>query len=123
MASGKTPSQLATDMEEVLSEYLRTPKVSVIVTGQGSANQIQAIGEVNNPQAISYRYGIKLLDLVVAVGGIGDFAAGNRSDIVRQVGGEQFKCRVRVKDLLEGDLSQNIDIYPGDMLVVPETRL
>lgn len=121
-ASGKTPSALAADMEEVLSEYLRTPKVSVIVVGQGSANQIQTIGEIVNPQAISYRNGLRLLDVVVAVGGLTEFAAGNRSDLVRQVDGDQVKCRVKIEDLLKGDISQNIHIFPGDMLVVPETR-
>src|SRR5690606_28256420 len=84
-ASGKTPSELASDMESVLGEYLRTPDVSVIVTGQGSANQIQVIGEILSPQAISYRYGLKLLDVVVAVGGLSEFAAGNRGDLVRTV--------------------------------------
>jgi polysaccharide biosynthesis/export protein len=123
LASGKTPFQLASDMEAVLSEYLRTPEVSVIVTSQGAANQIQAIGEVNSPQAISYRFGLRLLDLVVAVGGVTNFAAGNRADLVRQIDGKQYKCRVRVDDLLKGELSENIEIYPGDMLVVPETRL
>ena len=121
-ASGKTPSQLAADMESVLGEYLRTPDVSVIVTSQGSANQIQTIGEIVSPQSISYRYGLKLLDVVVAVGGLTEFAAGNRADLVRAVEDGQVKCRVAVEDLLEGDLSQNINIYPGDMLVVPETR-
>ena len=121
-ASGKTPSELAAEMESVLGEYLRTPDVSVIVTGQGSANQIQAIGEILRPQAISYRYGLKLLDVVVAVGGLSEFAAGNRADVVRTVGGEQVKCRVQIDDLLRGEITQNINMYPGDMLVVPETR-
>jgi polysaccharide export outer membrane protein len=121
-ASGKTPSQLAADMELVLGEYLRTPDVSVIVTSQGSANQIQTIGEIVSPQSISYRYGLKLLDVIVAVGGLTEFAAGNRADLVRAVDGGQVKCRVAIENLLEGDLSQNINIYPGDMLVVPETR-
>jgi polysaccharide biosynthesis/export protein len=121
-ASGKTPSELASDMESVLGEYLRTPDVSVIVTGQGSANQIQVIGEILNPQAISYRYGLKLLDVVVAVGGLSEFAAGNRGDLVRTLNNEQVKCRVNIDDLLDGDITQNINMYPGDMLVVPETR-
>jgi polysaccharide export outer membrane protein len=121
-ASGKTPSQLASDMESVLGEYLRTPDVSVIVTGQGSANQIQAIGEILNQQPISYRYGLKLLDVVVAVGGLTEFAAGNRADLVRTIDDKQVKCRVKIDDLLKGDISQNINIYAGDMLVVPETR-
>jgi len=122
LASGKTPSQLAADMEVVLGEYLRTPEVSVIVTGQGAANQIQVVGEVSSPQALSYRDGLRLLDVVVAVGGLTEFAAGNRANLVRQSDAGQVECRVRLKDLMSGDLTQNIDIYPGDVLIVPETR-
>jgi len=121
-AAGKTPSQLASDMETVLSEYLRTPEVSVIVTGQGAANQIQVVGEIAAPQALSYRDGITLLDVVVSAGGLTEFAAGNRSNLVRQTQSGQVECRVRVEDLMTGDMSQNIAIYPGDVLVVPETR-
>lgn len=121
-ASGKTPTRLADDMEAVLSEYLRTPEVSVIVSGQGSANQIQVIGEVVNPQSLSYRYGLSVLDVVVAVGGLTEFAAGSRTDLVRAVDGKQVRCRIQVDDLLEGDVSQNINVYAGDILVVPETR-
>ncbi len=121
-ASGKTPTQLADDMEKVLGEYLRTPEVSVIVTGQGAANQIQVIGEVVNAQSISYRYGLNVLDVIVTVGGLTEFAAGNRTDLVRTVNGQQVRCRVHVADLLQGDVSQNINMYAGDVLVVPETR-
>ena len=121
-ASGKTPSQLGADMETVLGEYLRTPEVSVIVTGQGAANQIQVIGEANSPQSLSYRDGLKLLDVLVAVGGLSDFAAGNRANLVRQTQNGQAECRVKLKDLVSGDMSHNIDVYPGDVLVIPETR-
>lgn len=121
-ASGKTPSQLSDDMESVLGEYLRTPEVSVIVTGQGAANQIQVVGEVNTPQAVSSRENLRVLDVIVAVGGLSEFAAGNRSNLVRQLSSQQAECRIRVKDLLSGDMSQNIEVYPGDVLVVPETR-
>lgn len=121
-ASGKTPSQLGNDMEEVLGEYLRTPEVSVIVTGQGAANQIQVIGEANAPRSLSYRDGLKLLDVLVAVGGLTDFAAGNRANLVRQTQDGQAECRVRLKDLVSGDMSHNIAVYPGDVLVIPETR-
>lgn len=122
MASGKTPSQLSTDMEAVLSEYLRTPEVSVIVTGQGAANQVQVVGEVATPQSLSYREGLRVLDVIVAVGGLSEFAAGNRTNLVRQTGNGQVECRVKVKSLMSGDLSQNIQVYPGDVLVIPETR-
>ena len=121
-ASGKTPSELSDDMEAVLGEYLRTPEVSVIVTGQGAANQIQVVGEVVNPQSLSYRVGLTLLDVVVAVGGLSEFAAGNRANLIRQSDQGQIECRVRLKDLMAGKMGENVDIYPGDVLVVPETR-
>jgi polysaccharide export outer membrane protein len=121
-AVGKTPSQLASDIEERLSEYIRSPEVSVIIESQGASNQIQVIGEVLSAQAVPYRYGIKILDVIVGVGGLNEFAAGNRADLVREVDGNQIKCRVRLDDLLDGDVSQNINVYPGDMIVVPETH-
>lgn len=121
-AFGKTPTQLGQDMERVLGEYLRTPEVSVIVTGQGAANQIQIIGEVTVPQSLSYRDGLRILDVIVAVGGLTDFAAGNRTSLVRQTENGQVDCRVRLKSLLAGDMSQNAFIYPGDVIIVPETR-
>ncbi len=121
-ASGKTPSQLAADMEEVLAEYLRSPEISVIVSAQGSANQVQVVGQVLTPQAISYRDNLRVLDVIVAVGGLTDFAAGNRTNLVRSVDGTQVECRVRVKDIMAGKLSENIKVYPGDVIVVPETR-
>jgi len=121
-AAGKTPSDLATDMEVVLAEYLRTPDVSVIVTGQGASNQIQVVGEIAVPQSLSYRAGIRVLDVVVAAGGMGEFAAGNRASLIRQMENGQAKCEVKLKDLMSGDMSQNILVYPGDVLVIPESR-
>lgn len=122
VASGKTPSELSNDMEAVLGEYLRTPEVSVIVTQQGAANQIQVVGEVNSPLAVPYRENLRVLDLLVSVGGLSDFAAANRSNLVRQAASGQVECRVRIKRLLSGDMSENILVYPGDVLVIPETR-
>ena len=121
-ASGKTPSQLAIDMEEVLSEFIRTPDVSVIVQSQGTSNQIQVVGEVADPRSISYREGIRVLDIIVASGGLGEFAAGNRASLVRSGPNGQVNCRVKLGDLIGGDMSQNILVYPGDVLVVPEAR-
>lgn len=123
VASGKTPSQLSADMEEVLGEFLRTPEVSVIVTQQGATNQIQVVGEASAPQALSYREGLRVLDVVVAVGGLNEFAAGNRSRVIRESENGQVECRVKIKALLDGDMSQNILVFPGDVLVIPETRL
>lgn len=121
-ASGKTPSELAKDMEAVLAQYLRSPQVSVIVTDQGAANQIQVIGQVVNPQTLSYRDGLRTLDVIVAAGGLTEFAAGNRTHLVRQNSSGQIECKIRVKDLLAGDMSQNVPIFPGDVIVIPETR-
>ena len=124
IAVGKTPTELARDMEEVLAEYLRLPKVNIIVASEGSANQIQVIGNVVRPQSIAYRDDIRILDIVVAVGGLDDFAAGNRSQVIRMLeGGTTAECRIRLNNLLEdGDMSQNIFMYPGDVLIVPESR-
>jgi len=122
VASGKTPSQLSVDVESVLAEYLRTPEVSVIVESQGAANKVQIVGEVAAPQAIAYRDGLRVLDVIVAVGGLTDFAAGNRTNLVRQTASGQVECRIQIKDLMSGDMSQNAAVYPGDVIVVPETR-
>lgn len=121
-AAGKTPSELAEDMESVLGEYIRTPDVSVIVTGQGASNQIQIVGEVVAPQSLSYRAGIRVLDVIVGAGGMGEFAAGNRASLIRETGSGQLKCRVKLKDLMAGDMTQNILVFPGDVLVIPESR-
>jgi polysaccharide biosynthesis/export protein len=121
-AAGKTPTDLAKDMEIVLSEFLRSPEVSVIVTGQGASNQLQVVGEVAVPQAMSYRQNLRVLDLIVGVGGLADFAAGNRTNLVRETDAGQIKCKIRLNDLLAGDMSQNILVFPGDVLIVPETR-
>lgn len=121
LASGKTPSELARDMEVVLGEYLRTPEVSIIVTGQGASNQIQVVGEVLTPQAVSYREGVKVLDVVVAAGGLSEFAAGHKAHIVRQSPDGQVECRVDLRDMLSGDMSGNILVFAGDVLVVPES--
>ena len=122
VAQGMKPSDLAQSMEEVLGEYLRTPEVSVIVENQGAANQIQVLGEVTTPQSLSYREGLTLLDVVVTVGGLTDFASGNRASLIRQIDGGQTECRVRLADISDGRLADNIKVYPGDVLVVPESR-
>jgi polysaccharide export outer membrane protein len=123
VAIGKTPSQLAREMEKVLSEYVRAPKVNIIVTTPVSLfSQVKAIGQVKQPQALAYREGMKVLDLVLAVGGLADFAAGNRAKIVRTVEGKQIEMRVRLEDLVnKGDMKQNLSLKPGDVLVVPES--
>jgi len=123
VAIGKTPSQLAREMETVLAEYVRSPTVNIIVTTPVSVfSQVKAIGQVKLPQALAYREGMKVLDLVLAVGGLADFASGNRAKIVRTEGGKQIELRVRLEDLVnKGDMKQNLPLKPGDVLVVPES--
>src|SRR6267378_629911 len=124
VAVGKTPSQLARDMEKVLAEFIRSPKVNVIVSQPMSVySQVKIIGQVGKPQSIPYREGIKVLDAVLAVGGLGQFAAGNRAKIVRSVNHKKQEIRVKLDDLTnKGDMSQNLALQPGDVLVVPESR-
>lgn len=124
IAVGKTPSVLARDIEGVLAEYIRSPQVNVIVTNAVSTfSQVRVLGQVTTPQAVPYREGMTVLDAVLAVGGLGEFAAGNRGKIVRVVGGRQQEIKVRIGDLVnKGDVSQNLPLRPGDVLVVPESR-
>jgi polysaccharide export outer membrane protein len=124
VAVGKTPSKLARDIEAVLSEYIRSPQVNVIVTNAVSTfSQVRVLGQVATPQAVPYREGMTVLDAVLAVGGLGEFAAGNRGKIVRVEGGKQQEIKVRIGDLVnKGDVSQNLPLKPGDVLVVPESR-
>jgi polysaccharide export outer membrane protein len=123
-ASGKTPTQLAREIEQRLSRYVKNPVVTVTVTGfVGSANeQIRVIGQAAEPQSIPYRERMTVLDVMIAVGGLTEFAAGNRATIVRRVGPEQKSFRVRLDDLInDGDISANVDMYPGDILIIPES--
>ena len=121
-AAGKTPSDLASDMEIILSNFLRTPDVSIIVTAQGASNQIQVVGEVAKPQSLSYYSGIRILDIVVGAGGLAEFAAGNRANLIRNTAYGQIKCNIKLKNLMSGDMSQNILVFPGDVLIIPESR-
>jgi len=124
VAVGKTPSQLAREMEKVLSEYVRSPQVNVIVSQPISTySQVKIIGQVKSPQALPFREGITALDAVLAVGGLAPFAAGNRAKIVRTENGKQRELHIKLDDLINrGDMKQNILLQPGDVLVVPESR-
>ena len=124
VAVGKTPSELARDMEEVLATYIKSPAVNVIVIEfQGTfARQVRVVGQAANPQSVAYREGMTVLDLVIAVGGLGEFAAGNRAKLVRNVDGETVEYKVRLDDLLnKGEIKYNIAISPGDVLIIPES--
>jgi len=136
-ASGKTPNQLARDMEKALETYIRQPIVTVIVAGGIGpySEQIRVIGQVGGSQqgtggsgraagpqarAIAYRHKMTLLDVMVSVGGLSEFAAGNNTKLVRVIEGKQQEYQVRLEDLLNGDITANVDILPGDILIVPE---
>ena len=123
-AAGKTPTQLARDIEEVLSVYIKDPIVTVIVRNfVGTyAQQIRVVGAAAKPQAILYRERMTLLDVMIEVGGIDEFANGNKAVIVRQHEGEQLEIDVDVEDLVKGgDISKNVDMMPGDILIIPES--
>jgi polysaccharide biosynthesis/export protein len=124
VAVGKNPSALARDVEKVLAEYVRSPQVNIIVTQPASVfSQVKVIGQVLRPQALAYREGMTVLDAVLAVGGLGQFAAGNRARIVRTEDGRQKEIKLKLAALVnDGDMKQNVALKPGDVLVVPETR-
>ena len=123
-ASGKTPTQLARDMEKELSVYVKNPVVTVMVNGfiGPFSEQIRVVGQATNPQALPYRDQMTLLDLIIAVGGLTEFAAGNRSTVVRLVDGEWKQFGVRIDDLInDADISANAYMLPGDILIIPES--
>lgn len=125
-AAGKTPTELARDIEEALSTYVQDPLVTVMVTGFVGTfeQQVRVVGAATNPSAIPYRADMTLLDVMIAVGGLTDFAAGNRATLVRLVDGRQREYRVRIDSLLkQGDISANVMMLPGDILIIPESLL
>jgi polysaccharide export outer membrane protein len=124
MASGKTSTELARDIEKALAKFIQQPVVTVIVTGfiGPYSEQIRVIGQAAKPQALPYRQGMSLLDVLITVGGITDFAAGNRASIIRNINGQQQKVGVRLFDLIRsGDISANVFMRPGDVLIIPES--
>jgi len=122
-ASGKTATQLAREIEKVLSTYIKDPLVTVIVGGfQGTYDrEVRVVGAATQPRALPYRDKMTLLDVMVAVGGLTDFAAGNKARLVRTVDGKTREARVRLDDLIrDGDITANVPVAPGDMLIIPE---
>ena len=122
-AAGKTPAELARDLEAELSTYLRDPLVTVIVNGFVGTfqEQIRILGEASQPRALLYNDSMTLLDVLIQVGGITEFADGNNATLVRMVDGKQQEYRLRLDDLIrEGDISANVDMRPGDIIIVPE---
>lgn len=123
-ASGKTSTQLARDIEVALAKFIQQPVVTVVVTsfvGQFS-EQIRVIGAAARPQALSYRRDMSMMDVMIAVGGVTEFASGNRANLIRTVNGKQQTYNVRLNDLIrDGDISANVPVLPGDILIIPES--
>lgn len=123
VAQGKTPPELARDIEKKLSTYVRDPVVTVIVTGFVGpySEQIRVVGEAARPQFLPYKQKMTLLDVMISVGGLTDFADGNRAIIQRTSdAGKQYS--VRLKDLIKrGDISANVEMRPGDILIIPQS--
>ena len=124
LAAGKTPSVLARDIEAVLAEYVRSPKVNVFVLDALSAlSQVKVTGQVKTPEAMPFHEGMTVLDAVLAAGGLTEFAAGNRAKVVRTVDGKQQEINVRLDKLLNhGDMSQNVALRAGDVILIPQSR-
>ena len=123
-ASGKTATQIARQIEEALTRYVQSPVVTVIVTNFAGpySQQVRVIGEAAKPQALAYRENMTLLDVMIAVGGITDFAAGNKASILRTEGGKSHQFGVLLTDLIRGgNLSANVDMRPGDVLIIPQS--
>lgn len=122
-ASGKTPTELARSIEGVLSQYIKDPLVTVIVNefvGRFQ-EQVRVVGEAAEPRALPFRSNMTLLDVMIAVGGLTDFAAGNKAMITRQTDNGQAQIQVRLEDLVrDGDISANVAMRPGDILIIPE---
>ena len=123
VAQGKTPPELARDIEKRLATYVRDPVVTVIVTGFVGpySEQIRVVGEAARPQFLPYKQQMTLLDVMIAVGGLTDFADGNRAIIQRSAEGNK-QYSVRLKDLIKrGDISANVEMRPGDILIIPQS--
>lgn len=121
---GKTPSDLSREIESELAVYIQDPLVTVIVGGFVGTfpQQVRIVGEATLPQAILYRANMTVLDVIIATGGLTAFADGNNTTLVRVQDGALNEYRVRLDDLLEeGDISANVALLPGDILIVPET--
>jgi len=120
---GKNPSNLAREVEAELAVYIQDPLVTIIVGGFVGTfpQQVRIVGEASEPQAIPYRANMTLLDVVIQSGGLTEFADGNNTTLVRVQDGETKEFRVRLDDLLkDGDISANVALLPGDILIVPE---
>lgn len=123
-AAGKTPTELAAEITERLKEYVKEPNVSIIVQGFTGPfdRQIRVIGEASEPMAMAYSDRMTVLDVMIAAKGLTRYASGNGAVIVRRASGKQTTIKVRLGDLLkDGDVTQNVDMQPGDTLIIPQS--
>ena len=125
-AAGKTPTRLARDLEQALVEFIREPRVTVIISSIASSDereQIRVIGQAMSPSAVTFRDGMSVLDVMISVGGLTDFAAGNRAILVRTIDGQRREFNLRLNDLVNrGDMTADVPVLPGDVIVIPESR-
>lgn len=122
--AGKTPTQLARDIEERLRKYVQDPVVTVIVDSFVGlpSQQIRVVGQATQPKALPYRADMTVLDAMIAVGGLTPYAAGNRAKLTRMVNGQPVTTTIRLQDLLEdADLSANTPLQPGDIIMIPQS--
>jgi len=125
-AVGKTPAMLADDIKLQLEQYIENPIVSVIVNNFAGtySQQIRVVGATEKPASLPYRANMTLLDAMIAVGGLSEYAAGNRARLVRydRTSGQQREYRIRIGDLLKrGDSRANVRLAPGDVIIIPES--
>ncbi len=123
-AVGKTPSQLASDIQDKLKPYLKDPLVTVVPTSFVGTftRQIRVVGEAAQPRAIPYSANMTVLDVMIAVGGLTKYADGDRAVIVRRVNGKEQSYAVHLSQLIrDGDVTQNVDMAPGDILIIPQS--
>ena len=123
LASGKTAKQLANDIEKGLSIYIKEPLVTVTVIKfvGGYEQQVKVVGEATKPKALPYQKNMSLLDVMIQVEGLTLYADGNSAKLIRRVNGEQIETRLRLEDLVKrGDMSANLQIFPGDIIIIPE---
>jgi polysaccharide export outer membrane protein len=125
-AVGKTPAMLADDLKYALSEYVRNPIVSVIVENFSGtfSQQVRIVGAAEKPASIPYRANMTVLDAMISVGGLSEFAAGNRSRLIRydRATGQQREYKLRLSDLIkDGDTRANVRLEPGDVLIIPQS--
>jgi polysaccharide export outer membrane protein len=124
VAAGRTPAELGREIETRLKKFVSEPIVTVIVSNFVGpySQQIRIVGEAVTPKALPYSTHMTVLDAMIAVGGLTPYAAGNRAKIVRNSGGHQVTSIVRLTDLLkDGDMSANVDLQPGDVIIIPQS--